>query len=35
MHKSFLMNKLYTIFLHMIPALLIDFVILCCAQKPK
>ncbi|CRL00357.1 CLUMA_CG013629, isoform A [Clunio marinus] len=35
MHKSFYMNKLYTIFLHIIPALLIDFIILCCAKKPK
>lgn len=35
MHKSFYMNKLFTIFLHIIPALIIDFLIVCCARKPK
>lgn len=35
MNKSLFINKLYTLFLHIIPALIIDFLLLCCAQKPK
>jgi hypothetical protein len=35
LHKSYYMNKLFTILLHIIPALLVDFFFICCAKKPK
>lgn len=35
MNKSAFVNKLYTVFLHIIPALLIDFIILCIGKKPR
>lgn len=35
MHKSALVNKFYTFFLHLLPAFLIDTLLICVAQKPK
>ncbi|KAL7043749.1 hypothetical protein ACKWTF_001650 [Chironomus riparius] len=35
MNKSAFVNKLYTVFLHIIPALLIDFIIICIGKKPR
>lgn len=35
MTKSAFINKVYTLFLHIIPALIIDFFILCVGKKPR
>lgn len=35
MNKSAMVNKIYQFFLHILPALLIDTVMVCAGQKPK
>jgi alcohol-forming fatty acyl-CoA reductase len=35
MHRSATVNKIYTFFLHILPALLIDTLGLCVGQKPR
>lgn len=35
MTKSAFINKVYTLLLHIIPALIIDFFIICVGKKPR
>ena len=35
MHRSAIMNKIFMFFLHFLPAILMDTILLCCGQKPR
>lgn len=35
MHKTAFMNRIYMVFLHLLPGLLMDFVIICAGKRPR